>query len=346
MTAPPSQSAKPRIAVPFGDPSGIGPEIAIKAALDPEIRRRAHVSLIADRSVIDDTCDRLGCGDEISALSESGEIGIDPVDALDGPAEPGVVSAESGRAMVGYARHAIGRAMQGAADAVVAAPHNQTAAAKAGIPFDGYPGLLARETGIAEDKVFLMLVSPEFRIAHVTLHMALRAALDAITTERVLDAARATNRALVTIGIEAPRIAVCGINPHAGEGGLFGDEDDRIVRPAVEAAREEGLTVDGPAGADLLLAEGRHDAYLAMFHDQGHIPVKLAGRNRSFGILIGAPILFSTVAHGSAHDIAGSGTADPSALAGTIVKMSEFLDGKRRKQNNIPPVAKPGEQSQ
>ncbi len=175
-----------------------------------------------------------------------------------------------------------------------------------------------------------MLVSKRLRIVHVTLHIGLRAALDMITTPRVLDAARAADAALKMLGVPRPRLAACGINPHAGEGGLFGNEDDTIVRPAVEAARRAGIDIDGPGGADVLMAEGKHDGYIAMFHDQGHIPIKLEGRGNSFALSIGTPVLFSSVAHGSAHDIAGTGKADAEPLKATIRQLAMLLAGRNQ----------------
>jgi 4-hydroxythreonine-4-phosphate dehydrogenase/1,2-dihydroxy-3,5-cyclohexadiene-1,4-dicarboxylate dehydrogenase len=317
----------PCLAVPLGDPNGIGPEIALAAALDPALRALSRIVLVGDRSVVDGCAARLGRLDELRRLEREAALAIEAVET-GVRAQPGVVAADAGRATVAYAKHAIELVRKGMADAVVAGPHNETAVARAGIAFSGYPGLLAEATGTPADEVFLMLVSPLLKIVHVTLHVGLRAALDSITPARVAAAARAADRALRLFGIANPRIGVCGINPHAGEGGLFGIEDDTIVRPGVVAAAREGIAVDGPAGADVLLAEGRHDAYLAMYHDQGHIPIKLQGRGNSFGVSIGAPVLLSTVAHGSAHDIAGKGVADATALKNTIRQLAEVLRKK------------------
>jgi len=321
-------SSRPRIAVPFGDPNGIGPEIALQAALDGELRAAALMILVGDPSVVASCAHQLDCARELGALVETGAVALEPIESLTDPRQPGTVTAEAGRATIAYAKRAIALVRGGDAEAVVAGPHNETAVARAGIAFSGYPGLLAEATGMDPGKVFLMLVSRRLRIVHVTLHIGLRAALDSITSARVLDAARAADMALKMLGIAVPRIAAFGINPHAGEGGLFGTEDDTIVLPAVAAARGEGIDIEGPGGADVLLAEGRHDAYLAMYHDQGHIPVKLEGRGNSFGISIGAPVLLSTVAHGSAHDIAGTGKADATALKTTIRHMAEVLTNK------------------
>jgi 4-hydroxy-L-threonine phosphate dehydrogenase PdxA len=322
-----SHDTRPRLAVPLGDPNGIGPEIAIKASLDPALRAVARLALVGDHGVVDLYALQLGCAEELRKLTSEGAVVLDNVATGVRP-EPGAVSADAGRATVAYAKHAIALVERGAADAVVAGPHNETAVARAGIAFSGYPGLLAEATNTASDEVFLMLVSPRLKIVHVTLHMGLRAALDAITPARIAAAARAADRALRFFGIEKPRIGICGINPHAGENGLFGGEDEAIVRPAVAAIAREGIAAEGPLGADVALAEGKHDAYLAMYHDQGHIPIKLQGRGNSFGISIGAPVLLSTVAHGSAHDIAGKGIADATALKTTIKQLAEVLRNK------------------
>lgn len=316
---------RPVIALPVGDPNGIGPEIALMAATDPAVLAACVPVLIADPAVIHLTATRLGLQGELSVAVSDGRLLVKLVNSLDDGPEPGAVTAKAGAATVAYAREAIRMAEDGAAAAVVAGPHNETAVAKAGIPFSGYPGLLAEATGTEPDAVFLMLVTPRFRIVHATLHIGLRAALDSLAIEKVANAIRAADTALKRMGIAVPRIAVMGINPHAGEGGLFGEEDETITGPAVAAAREEGIAAEGPGGADLLLQENAHDAYIAMYHDQGHIPAKLEGRGAALGISIGAPVLFSTVAHGSAHDIAGTGSADPSAFKGALLKMAGIL---------------------
>ncbi|MEQ9641163.1 MAG: 4-hydroxythreonine-4-phosphate dehydrogenase PdxA [Alphaproteobacteria bacterium] len=305
-------TTKPRIALAIGDPNGVGPEICLKTCATTDA---ADLTVVGERAVLASYADRLGLPmpETIHEPGTTTEV------------QAGVIADDAGRATVAAAEAAIRLAEAGAVDAVVAAPHNETAVNRAGIAFDGYPGLLARATGTDPDAVFLMLVGPGHRIVNVTLHVSVREALDLLTTERIVTAARAADAACRRFGIEAPRIGVCGINPHASEGGLFGPEDQAVVVPAVERARASGLAIDGPVGADVLLAEGGHDAYLAMFHDQAHIPIKLAGRGNSYGLSIGAPVLFATVAHGSAHDIAGQGRADPAALAGVVRQMAATL---------------------
>jgi 4-hydroxythreonine-4-phosphate dehydrogenase/1,2-dihydroxy-3,5-cyclohexadiene-1,4-dicarboxylate dehydrogenase len=175
---------------------------------------------------------------------------------------------------------------------------------------------------VPEDSVFLMLVGGGLRIVHATLHESVRSALDRLTPQRVVAAARAGARACALLGVPEPAIGVFGINPHASEGGLFGPEDAAIVEPAVRMMRADGLRVDGPSGADMLLAQRRHDLYVAMLHDQGHIPIKLLAPNAASALSIGADVLLSSVGHGSAMDIAGRGIANCGALLRTIALLS------------------------
>jgi 4-hydroxythreonine-4-phosphate dehydrogenase len=189
---------------------------------------------------------------------------------------------------------------------------------RAGIPFSGYPGLVARLTNMPEDRVFMMLVGGGLRILHVTLHERLADGLARITPELVEAAVHACVAALTTLGVASPRIGLFGINPHAGEGGLFGDDDERINVPTAARLRSAGIDVVGPVGADVMLGERNCDAYIAMFHDQGHIPVKLMAGRHASALSIGSGVLFSSVGHGSAFDIAGQGIADPEAVIRTV----------------------------
>jgi 4-hydroxythreonine-4-phosphate dehydrogenase len=208
----------------------------------------------------------------------------------------------------------------------VACPHSETNVNAAGIPFTGYPGLLARLSGIPEENVFLMLVGGGLRIVHVTLHERLCAALARITPELIERTTRTADTALRQLNVKRPRIGVFGINPHAGEGGLFGNDDENITITAVKRLQAAGLDVEGPLGADLMLGRRDCDAFVAMYHDQGHIPVKLiAGRN-SAAMSIGAGMLFSSVGHGSAFDIAGRGVAEPDAVLRSLKLVSGATD--------------------
>lgn len=293
-----------RIAITIGDPNGIGPEIAVKAA----------------RKFAGGGIEPVLVGDEFVIRNYGGEgLSIAPVDALD-PAGfvPGRIDPRAGRATVAYVREAVRLVSAGEVSAIVACPQSETAINSAGIPFSGYAGLLAQLTETPEDQVFLMLVAAGLRIAHVTLHESVKSALGRITTERVVAAGLATVKAVQRLGVANPKLGVFGINPHAGEDGLFGDDDDRVTRPAVARLRELGVLADGPVGADVMLSQRKHDVYLAMFHDQGHIPMKLLSPLRSSALSIGTPVLFSSVGHGCAHDIAGRGVADPVSVIETV----------------------------
>lgn len=296
------------IALTIGDPNGIGPEIAVKAAAalrgNPDLR----IILVGDEHVIR----------HYDGVSDDG-VRLHPVDALP-PSHfrPGHIDAAAGRATVAYVEAAIGLVHSGEADAIVGCPHNETAVNAAGIPFSGYPGLIARLTGTPDDKVFMMLVGGGLRILHATLHERIHHALARLTPDLIEEAGLACVGTLKRLGVSAPRIGVFGINPHAGENGLFGDDDDRITTPAVERLRKAGIPVEGPVGADIILGRKDIDGFVAIYHDQGHIPVKLlAGRNAS-ALSVGAGVLFSSVGHGSAFDIAGQGNADPAAVIRTL----------------------------
>lgn len=297
-----------RIAITIGDPNGIGPEIAVKAA----------------RKFAGGPVEPVLVGDEFVIRRYGGEgLAIAPVEALDpGGFLPGNVDPRAGKATVAYVREAVRLVNAGEVSAIVACPQSETAINSAGIPFSGYAGLLAQLTQTPEDKVFLMLVAAGLRIAHVTLHESVKSALGRMTTERVVAAGLATVKAVQRLGVANPKLGVFGINPHAGEDGLFGDDDDRVTKPAVAQLRALGVLADGPVGADVMLSQRKHDVYLAMFHDQGHIPMKLLSPLRSSALSIGTPVLFSSVGHGCAHDIAGKDVADPVSVIETFALLS------------------------
>jgi 4-hydroxy-L-threonine phosphate dehydrogenase PdxA len=208
-------------------------------------------------------------------------------------------------------------------DAAVGAPQNETSVALANIPFDGHPSFVARETGADEDDVYMMLCFGETRIAHATLHRSVREAIAMITRERVERVLRATDRALRKLGIAAPKICVSGLNPHAGEDGLFGREEIEIIKPALDAVAARGISVAGPVGADIMFQRKGYDAFVVMLHDQGHVAAKVLSPNATAALTIGTPILFASVAHGSAHDIAGKGIASPAAMFEAIRQLTK-----------------------
>ena len=299
------------IALAIGDPNGIGPEIAVKAASRLASDGDTRVVLVGDAHVIRWYAQR--CAIAFDALDVFNVDAL-PVDAF----KPGEVSAAAGAATLAYVRAALDLARAGDADAVIACPHSETAINASGTAFAGYPGYVAKHLGLASDDVYLLLVGGGLRIVHATLHEGLAGALARLTSKQVEGAARAAVRAMNAMGVAQPRIGVMGINPHAGEGGLFGREDIDVTEPAVATLRDEGIDVIGPLGADLLLTREDIDVFVAMYHDQGHIPVKLrAGRN-SAAMSIGGDVVFSSVGHGSGFDIAGRIVADPTPLLGAI----------------------------
>ena len=321
----------PIIAIATGDPAGIGPEVSLKAALDPAVRGACNPVIVSDARLVARHAGVCGIKAELRVIPRIGDArwSADAVNVLDcSQAEAatlafGTTSAAAGVASLAFARDAIKAAIAGEVDAVVAAPQNETSIARAGIAFDGYPSFVARETETDTDGVYLMLCFGNTKIVHVTLHRSVRDALALITRDNVLRAIKAAERALVRLGIAAPAIAVSGLNPHAGEGGLFGREEIDVIRPAIEDAAALGIKVTGPFGADTMFHMSGIDAFVVMLHDQGHITAKLLTPNATAAMTIGTPILFSSVAHGSAHDIAGKGVASPAAMIEAVLRLSK-----------------------
>jgi 4-hydroxythreonine-4-phosphate dehydrogenase len=321
----------PRIAIATGDPAGIGPEIALKAALDAGVNGLCRPLLVGDPAAVALHAKAAGLAPRLNVIAKAGDAGwsdgaVNLLDASDGtnvPVSFGKVDAAYGRASLASARRAIQAALAGEVDAVVAAPQTERSIHAAGIAFDGYPSFVARETGTPVNDVYLMICFDDMRIAHATLHVSVREALRLITPERVERVIRVVDSALKRLGIARPKIFVGGLNPHAGEDGLFGTEEIEIIAPAIARAARDGIDATGPFGADAMFRKKGSDAFIVMLHDQGHIAAKLLAFNRTAGLSIGSPILFSSVAHGSAHDIAGQGVADPGALIAAVTRLAQ-----------------------
>lgn len=320
---------RPIVAIATGDPAGIGPEISLKAALDENVRALCRPLLVGDPDVV--TRQAKSCGiqadirviDDIRAVGDAG-VPLLAVPAPDAAAiEFGKNAVASGRASLAAASRAIRAALDGDVAAVVAAPQNQTSIKLAGIEFDGYPSFVARETGLKSDDVYLMLCFGEYKIVHCTLHQSVRQSIESITRERVAQVIAVADRTLKRLGVAEPLIHVGGLNPHAGEGGLFGREEIEIISPAIGDAKRAGIRAEGPYGADTMFHKKGVDAFIVMLHDQGHIAAKLLARNATAGLSIGSPILFSSVAHGSGHDIAGKGVADPTAMIEAVTRLAQ-----------------------
>jgi 4-hydroxythreonine-4-phosphate dehydrogenase len=324
----------PRIAIATGDPAGIGPEIALKAALDPRVRKICRPLLVGDRRALQVHAEACGLKPDFRSVArpassnwENGAVNlIERKQFAPGELQLGSIAAPHGEAALDSAKAAIDAALDGEVDAVVAAPQTESSIKLAGIEFDGYPGFVARCTGVPPEDAFLMICfdsgGVEMRIAHATLHASLRRAIELVTRDRVLNAIRSADSALRRLGVCSPRIAVSGLNPHAGEGGLFGHEEREIIGPAISDARKSGVAADGPFGADTMFLKEGYDTFVVMVHDQGHIMAKTHALAGAAALTIGTPVLFSSVAHGSALDIAGKNRADPSSLVAAIRRLA------------------------
>lgn len=321
----------PVVALPLGDQAGIGPEIALKAALDPRTQAICRPILVGDLGALRWHANACGIAAPITTIPDftaeptAGVVMIDLAQFAPGEFRPGEITAAHGRAAVQAAAFAIQGAMEGHVHAVVACPQTEMAIHQAGIPFDGYPSFVAKCTGTPIEDAFLMLcfdhAGREMRIVHTTLHVGLRRAIDLITQPRIGTVLSATHETLRRFGIASPRIAVAGLNPHASEHGLFGNDEADIIEPALATARQSGIHAEGPFGADTMFQKPGYDAYVVMYHDQGHLAAKLLATNRTAGLTIGTPVRFSSVAHGSALDIAGQHKANPAAVIEAIGRL-------------------------
>jgi 4-hydroxythreonine-4-phosphate dehydrogenase len=279
---------KPRIAITIGDPAGIGPEIARKAADDARVR---------------DACEPVLYGPP-TATSFT----------------PGMLSADAGRAAYEAICNAVHDALAGSVAGIATAPVNKAAFARAGLPWKGHTDLLANLTGAAQ--VAMMFWSEPLKVVLASVHVPLRDVSSVITRTLIDNVIELARRELPAFGIPNPRLAMAGLNPHAGEDGLMGDEEQRVLRPAVEAARARGIAIDGPLPADTVFVRavrGEFDAVIAIYHDQGLIPVKLLAFGRAVNVTLGLPIIRTSVDHGTAFDIAGRGIADPSSMIEAVL---------------------------
>lgn len=324
------------VGITLGDPSGIGPEITVKALSLRELWDQTKLVVIGNRDVLTDTLNIVGSEQKLVEINDPSEArGYGHINFIECgvPAqvlEYGKVSQEGGEAAYTYITRGIELALQKKIDAVITGPLHKEALAQAGCPYPGHTEIFASQTGTKD--YAMMLAAGPLRVVHVSTHVSLREACDAVTKERVLTVIELTWRGLCQLGIEKPRIGVAGLNPHAGEGGLFGDEEIKEIIPAIEAARQKGLNVEGPIPPDTAFIKGRdgqYDAVVAMYHDQGHIPVKVAGFSldtekgnwsamKGVNITLGLPIIRSSVDHGVAFGKAGKGIANPQSMIEAI----------------------------
>lgn len=293
------EAVSPRLIVSAGDPAGIGPEITVRALGDPAVAGLGETAVAGDPAQLRELAARFGVPEP--AIEAAGDAsGV----------RSGELSAAGGRAAVAAITRAVELIQAGRYDAIVTAPINKEALRLAGFGWPGHTEMLADLAGAGD--VRMLLLSGRLRVVHVTTHRSLRSAIEAATRDRVLRTIELAAGAGRLLGAERPRVAVAGLNPHAGEGGLFGDEELREIGPAVEAARAQGIDATGPWPPDTVFwraSRGEFDVVVAMYHDQGHIPVKLAGFDDGVNVTLGLPFPRTSVDHGTAFDIAGRGVA-------------------------------------
>lgn len=306
------------VAITMGDPAGIGPEVIAKALADEQVRATLRPLLYGDDEVFASACALAGVDDWLPRR-KLGEA-TPPEGALvvcsrlgEEERRPATPSPAGGRAQRDYLEAAIASLRDGSVRALCTGPIRKVAIQEAGLDFPGHTELLAERFGVP--KVVMMLAGPVLRVALATTHLPLAEVASRLDVAGLVESLRIVDRSLrEQFRIAEPRIAVCGLNPHAGEEGLFGDEEGRVIRPAIERVRVEGIDAEGPYPADGLFptaAKGGWDAVVAMYHDQGLIPVKTVHRESAVNITLGLPIVRTSPDHGVAYDIAGKGVADP-----------------------------------
>jgi 4-phospho-D-threonate 3-dehydrogenase / 4-phospho-D-erythronate 3-dehydrogenase len=318
---------KPKIGITLGDVAGIGPEVAVKAFLEPSIEERAIPILIGEFSTVQHYVNHLIPGRKIKVLADPCQAASDSrlIQMFDlkninfSNVRLGQVDKQCGRAALDYIRAAVDLCLQKKINALVTGPIHKEAAQMAGIGAPGHTEYLAALCKVSE--VRMLLVVNHLRAMHITTHMSLRQALEAVKKDRILNTIHYGVKALEQLRIEEGRIAVAGLNPHAGEGGMFGVEEIEEIAPAVKEAQSRGLIVAGPISPDTVfhrMNRREFDLVIALYHDQGHIPLKLMGFDSGVNVTIGLPIIRTSVDHGTAFDIAGRFQANPESMVKAI----------------------------
>ena len=316
----------PLVAVTMGDPAGVGPEIIAKTFADPGFHARNRALVVGDAGMVERAAQLLGLRLGINEISEPEDAAVRPgtADVLQvGELPPdlpfGELDARAGDAAFRYVEKATRLASAGRVAAIATAPLNKEAMHLAGHGYPGHTEILADLTG-TEDYA-MMLVTDELKVIHVSTHVSLREAIERAQPERELAVIRLAHESLKKLGVRRPRVAVAGLNPHAGENGLFGLEDIEKIKPAVKAALEEGVDASGPWAPDTVMMRARQgyfDVVVVQYHDQGHIPVKLMGFDTGVNVTVGLPFFRTSVDHGTAFDIAGTGKADHASLEAAL----------------------------
>jgi 4-hydroxythreonine-4-phosphate dehydrogenase len=340
---------KPLLAVTMGDPAGVGPEVIVRAWGDERVHRAARCLVVGHPEIMRRAVRLVGRDLQVAEITSAAEVaagGSGVIHCLKSCGDevldvrPSVVDARAGEAAYQAVRVAAELAIDRQVDGIVTAPLSKAALHAAGHRYPGHTELLAEICGVSEFAMMLYLgrghgatqrvPGREFKaseaqhglgVVHVTLHQALRSVFDDLNTEAIVAKCRLVESVMRRLGVKRPRVGVCALNPHAGEDGLFGDEEQRIIAPAVAAARAGGMDVTGPIPADTLMVrarDGEFDAVVAMYHDQGHIAIKLLGMHSAVNITLGLPIVRTSVAHGTAFDRAWQGTARAEGMVAAI----------------------------
>jgi 4-hydroxythreonine-4-phosphate dehydrogenase len=316
----------PLVAVTMGDPAGVGPEIIAKTFADPGFHARNRALVVGDAGMLERAAQLLGVPLRINEIPEPEDAAFEPgtADVLQVGELPldlpfGELDARAGDAAFRYLERATRLASAGRVAAIATAPLNKEAMHLAGHGYPGHTEILADLTGTQD--YAMMLVTDELKVIHVSTHVSLKEAIDRAQPERELAVIRLAHESLQKLGVERPRVAVAGLNPHAGENGLFGKEDLEKIRPAVKAALEEGVDASGPWAPDTVMMrarQGHFDVVVVQYHDQGHIPIKLMGFDTGVNVTVGLPFFRTSVDHGTAFDIAGTGKADHASLEAAL----------------------------
>ena len=312
------------IGITMGDPAGVGPEITVRAIAEMSAEDRARTRIYGHRATLEKAM-------EASAVSLDLDGLVEDVEIEGGVLAWGKLDSRGGDAAFRFIAKAVEHAQAGKIGCIVTAPINKEALNLAGHHYDGHTGMLAALTG--QKSAFMLLASDRLKVIHVSTHVSLKTAIDRATPQRILETIRAGNEHLKRIGYAAPRIAVAGINPHCGESGLFGTEDDGQIVPAVAMAREEGIDVTGPISADTVYHRaynGAFDLVVAQYHDQGHIPIKLVAFDTAVNVSLGLPIDRTSVDHGTAFDIAGTGKANHTNMNAAIAYARRLAAGSAK----------------
>jgi 4-hydroxythreonine-4-phosphate dehydrogenase len=331
-------SAKPILAITLGDAAGSGPELITKAFVEPEVRAVCRPIVIGDAAILRAALAITGVASTVRPIAVPADAADDArtIDVVDlanldvGRLQRGVVSATTGRAAYESIKRAVELTLAGETQAVVTSAINKAALHAAGFHYDGHTELLAELCG--KPKVTMMLVAGKLRVCHVSTHVSLAQAIERVRPERILQVVQLARDGVRELGIAEPHIAVAGLNPHAGEGGLFGREEIEFITPAIEEAKRRGFRVSGPYAGDTVFfrtLQGEFDCALAMYHDQGHVAAKMLGIWQGVNVTLGLPIVRTSVEHGTDFANAGKGTGDPRSLVQAL-KLAATMAGNRR----------------